>query len=189
LLSEFTLLPFSVVLTTRIVGAQSDEKYRLGELVMIHKAVMREEEESLTSQSTHSSADMSSDMESLSLTPGSSAMSAVFGRASSDGSSGNSLLTGPSSPSLKPSSSSRTSSPSRSSSGGGGFFHHKRRSSSQGSVDRAKQTRNDHLARWLTSGNVIYKSVGLGLMDLIVGLDIIKIATEKGLGSHIENFS
>lgn len=158
---------------------------------MIHKAAMREEEESLASQSTHSSTDFSSDMDNLSLTPGSSAMSAVFGRASSDaGNSGNSLLpaTAPGSPSTKPSSPSRTSSPSRSPSSGG-FFLHKRRSSSQGSVDRAKQTRNDHLARWLTGGNVIYKSVGLGLMDLVVGMDIIKIATEKGLGSHIENFS
>lgn len=157
---------------------------------MIHKARLREEEESLASQSTRSSTEISSDIENLSLTPGSSAMFTVFGRSSSDVGSNNSLTTAPSTPSTKPSSASRPSSPIHAlSSSGSGFFSHKRRSSSQGSVDRVKQTRDDHLARWLASGNVIYKSVGLGLMDLVVGMDIINIAKEKGLGSHIENFS
>ncbi|KAI1880998.1 hypothetical protein JX265_001238 [Neoarthrinium moseri] len=167
-------------------GLEPKQLVELGELAMIHKARMREEEESITSESTHSSTDISTDMDSLSL-GGSSAMSTVFGSTSSQ--SNDSALGYKRSPS-------RTSSPSRSHSGSGGgssivggLFHHKRRSSSQGSVDRAKQKRDDHLARWLTAGNVIYKSVGLGLMDLVVGMEIIKKAREKGLGSHIENFS
>lgn len=141
---------------------------------MIHMARMAEEEESIASESTRGSADVSSDMDSLSLgTTGSSAMSTVFGStASTNGTSNRS--------------SSRPSSPARSHHGS---FFHKRRSSSQGSVDRAKQKRDDHLARWLTTGNVIYKSVGLGLMDLVVGADIIRLAKEKGVGSHIANFS
>ncbi|KAI0133519.1 ornithine cyclodeaminase [Xylariales sp. AK1849] len=156
-------------------GLEPKQLVELGELVMIHKARVVEEEGSLASQSTNGSSDVS-DMDNLSLTPGSSAMSSVFGQASVDGSSKQS--------------SSRTTSPSRSHSSSNGFLHqHKRRSSSQGSVDRGKQKRDDHMARWLTSGNVIYKSVGLGLMDLVVGMEVIRMAKEKGIGSHIEGFS
>lgn len=44
------------------------------------------------------------------------------------------------------------------------------------------------LLEWLTRGNVIYKSVGLGLMDLVVGGDLITLAREKGYGTTIEEF-
>ena len=44
------------------------------------------------------------------------------------------------------------------------------------------------LKRWLESGNVIYKSVGLGLMDICVGEDIVGVAREKGMGITIESF-
>lgn len=79
-------------------------------------------------------------------------------------------------------SSSRPSSPSRS-------LFHSRRKSSQGSTrDRKKQEKEDHLCRWLQGGNVIYKSVGLGLMDLTVGLKVIEFAKQKGVGTHVEGF-
>jgi len=59
-----------------------------------------------------------------------------------------------------------------------------------GSVDRQreKKKKNDALAKWLAGGNVIYKSVGLGLMDLTVGMHLVKFAREKGVGSHVEGF-
>ncbi|KAK0704187.1 hypothetical protein B0T21DRAFT_455519 [Apiosordaria backusii] len=46
----------------------------------------------------------------------------------------------------------------------------------------------DHqqLAKWLAKGNVIYKSVGLGLMDLSVGMEMVKFAGEKNVGSRVE---
>lgn len=44
------------------------------------------------------------------------------------------------------------------------------------------------LKRWLVAGNVIYKSVGLGLMDLCVGEDIVLLARERGVGTTIEDF-
>lgn len=44
------------------------------------------------------------------------------------------------------------------------------------------------LMEWLQKGNVIYKSVGLGLMDVVVGTDLVRLADEKGLGTRIENF-
>ena len=44
------------------------------------------------------------------------------------------------------------------------------------------------LKKWLEKGNVVYKSVGLGLMDLITGKDMIDIAREKGVGTFIDDF-
>ena len=44
------------------------------------------------------------------------------------------------------------------------------------------------LVNWLTQGNVIYKSVGLGLMDLVVGGDIVTLANERGIGTRIPDF-
>ena len=44
------------------------------------------------------------------------------------------------------------------------------------------------LANWLQRGNVIYKSVGLGLMDLTVGMHVVELSVAKGIGSHIEGF-
>jgi ornithine cyclodeaminase/alanine dehydrogenase-like protein (mu-crystallin family) len=54
-------------------------------------------------------------------------------------------------------------------------------------VDRKKR-KDDQMASWLEVGNVIYKSVGLGLMDLTVGTYLIQYAKEKEVGSHIDGF-
>lgn len=47
---------------------------------------------------------------------------------------------------------------------------------------------NSGLKEWLTRGNVIYKSVGLGLMDVVVGGELVRIAKERRVGTTIENF-
>jgi len=44
------------------------------------------------------------------------------------------------------------------------------------------------LLEWLTRGNVIYKSVGMGLMDLVVAGDLIRLAKERDVGVTIEDF-
>ncbi|KAI9664679.1 MAG: hypothetical protein M1821_006126 [Bathelium mastoideum] len=44
------------------------------------------------------------------------------------------------------------------------------------------------LIEWLSKGNVIYKSVGLGLMDVITGGDVVRIADERGVGTRVEGF-
>ena len=41
---------------------------------------------------------------------------------------------------------------------------------------------------WIERGNVIYKSVGLGLMDVCVGEDVCRLARERGIGTVIEGF-
>lgn len=47
---------------------------------------------------------------------------------------------------------------------------------------------NSGLKEWLTKGNVIYKSVGLGLMDITVGNALIEKARERGIGTTIDHF-
>lgn len=44
------------------------------------------------------------------------------------------------------------------------------------------------LRKWLEGGNVIYKSVGVGLMDICVGEDLVRIAMERGFGTSVEGF-
>ena len=44
------------------------------------------------------------------------------------------------------------------------------------------------LKRWLEAGNVIYKSVGLGVMDVAVGYDLVQLADRKGVGTRVESF-
>ncbi|KYK55050.1 NAD-binding domain protein [Drechmeria coniospora] len=61
------------------------------------------------------------------------------------------------------------------------------RTSSNSSSDTDKK-KEDSLARWLRDGTVVYKSVGLGLMDLVVGMHLVQIANEKRLGTRIEGF-
>lgn len=42
------------------------------------------------------------------------------------------------------------------------------------------------LKKWLEAGNVIYKSVGLGVMDISVGEGLVALAGEKGVGTRLE---
>ena len=46
----------------------------------------------------------------------------------------------------------------------------------------------EELGRWLHKGNVIYKSVGLGLMDLVVGQEVVRLAKVKKIGATFEDF-
>lgn len=130
---------------------------------MLQKIAMAEDEESDTSSTLSVPGSETTSMGSaLSSVLGSSMRSASSSRASS-----------------------RTPSPSGRKSGKLPRPFH-RRTSSRG--DTAKHEKENHLARWLQGGNVIYKSVGLGLMDLAVGIKLIKFAKEKGIGTHVEGF-
>jgi ornithine cyclodeaminase/alanine dehydrogenase-like protein (mu-crystallin family) len=44
------------------------------------------------------------------------------------------------------------------------------------------------LKEWLTKGNVIFKCVGIGLMDVVVGNELVKMARARDIGTTIENF-
>lgn len=62
------------------------------------------------------------------------------------------------------------------------------KSMSGSSTSDHEKKKEDGLARWLRDGNVVYKSVGLGLMDLVVGTHLIEVAKEKGVGTQVEGF-
>lgn len=68
----------------------------------------------------------------------------------------------------------------------GSVFHFRKGSSS--SLDNEKGKKEDHLVRWLRDGTVIYKSVGLGLMDLVVGMHLVEVANDRDIGTRIEGF-
>lgn len=89
------------------------------------------------------------------------------------------------------SSNGRPGTPSRNASSGSISQFFRRPKSSSGDSDKEQKKKRegeDHLCRWLQGGNVIYKSVGMGLMDLTVGMKIIEFAREKGVGTHVEGF-
>lgn len=54
---------------------------------------------------------------------------------------------------------------------------------------RQKQREIDGgLMDWLERGNVIYKGVGIGLMDVVVGMEVVRLAEERGIGTFVEDF-
>ncbi|KAK4217247.1 hypothetical protein QBC37DRAFT_438245 [Rhypophila decipiens] len=65
--------------------------------------------------------------------------------------------------------------------------HHKSKSKEK-VKENDKESEADRLSRWLAKGNVIYKSVGLGLMDLTVGMHLVKYAQERGVGTTVPGF-
>lgn len=157
---------------------------------MIKRAV-EEIDSSQTSADTNS---LSESIERLDLSSQSSA-SAVFGTTSTGAAgdeSGNSKRS--SSPSPRHVSHDSSGSTGRAASPSGfhlpSFRHHKRTASQRSSAEKKECEKHDgHLSRWLSSGNVIYKSVGLGLMDLVVGFELIKLAKTRGVGTRVDNFS
>lgn len=149
-------------------------RHRLGELVMLHRIKMDEESSSddtgsLISSSGASTAP-SSDFEKLDISSGPS-MSSVY---SSNTSVNNTDEADGSRPPSRP----------------GSLFHRRKtsQSSSSDGAGKRKKEREDHMCRWLQGGNVIYKSVGLGLMDLTVGMKVIEFARDKGVGTHVPGF-
>ncbi|KAI1200203.1 UbiD family decarboxylase [Nemania serpens] len=172
-------------------GLEPKQLVELGELTMIKRAV-EEVDSSQTSTDTNS---LSESIEQLDLSSQSSAMSAVFGSTSTGSTENDSGISKrSSSPSPRHVSRDSGGSTGRAASPSGfhlpSFRHHKRTASQRSSADKKElQKHDDHLSRWLSSGNVIYKSVGLGLMDLVVGFELIKLANTKGVGSCVDNFS
>ena len=55
-------------------------------------------------------------------------------------------------------------------------------------VGKDGNIKTESLALWLETGNVLYKSVGLGLMDLSVGMHLVEFAKEKGVGTFVQGF-
>lgn len=55
-------------------------------------------------------------------------------------------------------------------------------------VERLRKGRDGNMRKWLESGLVVYKSVGVGIMDISVGTALLGLATEKGVGTTVADF-
>jgi ornithine cyclodeaminase/alanine dehydrogenase-like protein (mu-crystallin family) len=44
------------------------------------------------------------------------------------------------------------------------------------------------LEEWLADGFVVYKSVGVGIMDIAIGSELLELAGEKGVGVRLDDF-
>lgn len=132
---------------------------------MLHRLALEESDAEVAS----SQASISSDLDKLVVNDKVPSMTAVFNKT-------------PGSPrSSSPSGS--TGSDSRKSSS---MFHFRKNSGSSSDAERKKK--EDGLSLWLRDGTVVYKSVGLGLMDLVVGVHLVQIANEKKIGTCVEGF-
>lgn len=63
------------------------------------------------------------------------------------------------------------------------MVRHATRQSEEDTADEEKSLRE-----WVERGNVIFKSVGLGLMDLVTGGDLVRLARQRQLGTTVEDF-
>ncbi|KUI69464.1 hypothetical protein VM1G_05209 [Cytospora mali] len=167
-------------------GLNPSQLIELGELLMLHRIQMDEESSSDAGSLVSAEADAAPSAQFEKLDVGSTTSSSTtFSVTEDHGSRQNSR------PGSR--SGSRTASPSspRNNSLSLPPLFHRRKSSNGGSEssrEKKKKEREDHMARWLQAGNVIYKSVGLGLMDLTVGMKVVEFAREKGVGTHVEGF-
>ncbi|OAA79025.1 NAD(P)-binding domain protein [Akanthomyces lecanii RCEF 1005] len=145
-----------------IIAAQIPATHlvELGELVMLHR--LRVEE----SEAEASASDATSEFERTDTTDSGSAMSSVYGNQPSR----------PGSPASSTSSNHKST------------FHLPFRTKSGSSSEGEKKKKEDHMVRWLRDGTVVYKSVGLGLMDLVVGTHLVNVAAKKNIGTRIEGF-
>ncbi|KAJ1334030.1 alanine dehydrogenase [Microdochium nivale] len=55
-------------------------------------------------------------------------------------------------------------------------------------LGRGEGQHEEGLREWLESGFVIYKSVGVGIMDIAIGDQLLELAKGKSMGTFIENF-
>jgi phosphoribosylformylglycinamidine synthase len=58
-----------------------------------------------------------------------------------------------------------------------------------GRIDRLRESSEGDLVRnWLEGGFVVYKSVGVGVMDIAIGKALMDLAGEKGVGVRLDSF-
>ena len=136
---------------------------------MLHRLAVEESETDTTGTQTPMSSE--SDVPPLDFNDKSSSMSSVYGNE----------------PPPRPLSPSSTSS-SHHSRKHSFPFHIRRGSGSSADAEKKKKEKEDGLSRWLRDGTVVFKSVGLGLMDLVVGNHLIKVAREKNIGTQLDEF-
>lgn len=73
--------------------------------------------------------------------------------------------------------------------GPGNIFHQHHHKEQEEKQRRQRQREIDGgLMDWLERGNVIYKGVGIGLMDVVVGMEIVRLAEQRSIGTFVQDF-
>lgn len=160
--------------TGEFIGAKLEENHvvELGEIVMLEEQFAHEQDDD---ESAIDDSEPYSSMDSLNLSDGRSSLASVLGEPSSSGGSS----------SRRSSRSGSFGSISRRSS----LIFRKRNHTLGAHPPERKQSKDERqMNDWLVNGNVIYKSVGLGLMDLVVGVELVKLANAKHVGTRIPDF-
>lgn len=160
-------------------GVPADRTVELGEIVLLENLASHDVHDSDSLSDTDDTSSSRKSLDMLSPTDGMNSLAMALRD--------NAIEDGPATPTSKGPSrkTSFTNSLSRKAS-----FSRRSRNSSQGPAGRKKKQteREDQMCSWLSSGNVIYKSVGMGLMDLVVGADLVKIARARNIGTTIDEF-
>ena len=158
-------------------GVPADRTVELGEIVLLENLVPFDIHDDDSPVETDNSS--RSSVEVLSPTDGMSSLAMALRESAIEDGDATPTSKGPS----RKSSFSKTSSRK-------GSFSLRSRSSSQRPMERKKKQteKEDQMCSWLSNGNVIYKSVGMGLMDLVVGADLVRIARAKKIGITIDDF-
>jgi ornithine cyclodeaminase/alanine dehydrogenase-like protein (mu-crystallin family) len=158
-------------------GVPADRTVELGEIVLLENLVPFDIHDDDSPVETDNSSRSSVDV--LSPTDGISSLAVALRESAIEDGDAAPTSKGPS----------RKSSFSKTSSRKGSFSLRSRSSSQRPTERKKKQTeKEDQMCSWLSSGNVIYKSVGMGLMDLVVGADLVRIARAKKIGITIDDF-
>ena len=167
--------------TGELAGLQPNQSVELGELVMIEEMAPAAEHQPHILEG----GEFTQSLEALSFDPSKgSSMAQVMREDSMDSARSQSTTVLASSTNGSTTSTGAGKPPSRTSSKSSRFRKRTGSSSSQ----KRQEDKDEHMGRWLSSGNVIYKSVGMGLMDLVVGGDLVKLARERNVGTTITDF-
>jgi len=144
----------------------------IGEIVMLEEQFAHEQDDD---ESAIDDSEFDRSADSLNLSDGKSSLASALSGSTNDGGSG----------SRRSSRSSSFTGISRKSS----LVFRKRKHALGDHPPEKKQSKDERqMNDWLINGNVIYKSVGLGLMDLVVGVEMVKLAKMRGVGTTVSDF-
>jgi len=163
--------------TGEFIGAKLEENHvvELGEIVLLEEQFAHEQDDD-DSGIDDSEPYSYGSADSLNLSDGKSSLSSALNE-SENGS--------PGSGSRRPSRSNSFTGISRRSS----LIFRKRKHTLGAHPPEKKQSKDEReMNDWLVNGNVIYKSVGLGLMDLVVGVELVKLAKLRNIGTTVPDF-
>jgi len=160
--------------TGEFIAAKLDPHHvvELGEIVMLEEQFAHEQEDD---ESAIDDSETPSSPGSLSLSDGKSSLASALSETTGEGG-------------LSSRRSSRSNSFTNTSRRGSLIFRKRNHTLGDHGLEKKQSKDEREMNNWLVNGNVIYKSVGLGLMDLVIGVEIVALAKTKGVGVTVPDF-